>query len=136
VLEGAPEIMTETGRQRLGVGESLIVPPNKPHTFENATEADARVISVYSPPGFERYFLDMGVLVDAPNVREARKTRRSSSASNPKRHAMGCIFSRRRIKPRNSGGLKSQHPTDVNAPLFRGLIKGKFFTHCGIRGVL
>jgi hypothetical protein len=104
VLEGEPEIITETGRQRLGVGESLIVPPNKPHTFENATEADARVISVYSPPGFERYFLDMGVLVDAPNAREARKTRRSSSASNPKRHAMGCIFSRRRIKPRNSGG--------------------------------
>jgi Cupin domain len=73
VLEGEPEIMTETGRQRLGVGESLIVPPNKPHTFENATEADARVISVYSPPGFERYFLDMGVLVDAPERPRGQK---------------------------------------------------------------
>ena len=54
VLEGELEIITETGRRRLGVGESLIVPPNTPHTFENATEADARAVSVYSPPGFEQ----------------------------------------------------------------------------------
>ena len=54
VLEGELEFITETGRRRLGVGESLIVPPNTPHTFENATEADARAVSVYSPPGFEQ----------------------------------------------------------------------------------
>jgi mannose-6-phosphate isomerase-like protein (cupin superfamily) len=71
VLEGELDIITETQRNKLVAGESLIVPQDTPHTFENVTDADVRLMSIYSPPGFERYFSDMGIAADVPNARMA-----------------------------------------------------------------
>jgi mannose-6-phosphate isomerase-like protein (cupin superfamily) len=71
VLEGRLDIITETQRIQLGAGESLIVPQNTPHTFENVTDSDVRLISIYSPPGFEQYFSNMGIATDVPNARES-----------------------------------------------------------------
>lgn len=76
VLEGELDIITATQRIKLTAGESLIVPLNTPHTFENVTASDVRLISIYSPPGFEQYFSDMGIAIDVPNARE--------SSSDPK----------------------------------------------------
>ena len=76
VLEGELDIITETQRIKLEAGESLIVPQNTPHTFENVTDSDVRLISIYSPPGFEQYFSNMGIATDVPNARE--------SSSDPK----------------------------------------------------
>jgi mannose-6-phosphate isomerase-like protein (cupin superfamily) len=76
VLEGGLDIITETQRIKLEAGESLIVPQNTPHTFENVTDSDVRLISIYSPPGFEQYFSNMGIATDVPNARE--------SSSDPK----------------------------------------------------
>jgi mannose-6-phosphate isomerase-like protein (cupin superfamily) len=71
VLEGELDIITETQSIKLEAGESLVVPQNTPHTFENVTDSDVRLISVYSPPGFEQYFSDMGIAAELPNARES-----------------------------------------------------------------
>jgi mannose-6-phosphate isomerase-like protein (cupin superfamily) len=71
VLEGELDIVTETQRIKVEAGESLLVPQNTPHTFENVTDSDVRLISVYSPPGFEQYFSDMGIAAELPNARES-----------------------------------------------------------------
>ena len=71
VLEGQLDLITDTQRVRLRAGDTLIVPPNTLHTFENVTDSDVRLVSVYSPPGFEQYFSDIGIAADVPNARES-----------------------------------------------------------------
>jgi mannose-6-phosphate isomerase-like protein (cupin superfamily) len=98
VLEGELDIITETQRIKLEAGESLIVPQNTPHTFENVTDSDVRLISVYSPPGFEQYFSDMGIAAELPNARE--------SSSDPK------IIQRIRTKATRYGMYFPSSPDD------------------------
>ncbi|MFZ0243502.1 MAG: cupin domain-containing protein [Desulfobacterales bacterium] len=71
VLEGAVEVLVHEKRLLLNVGQSAVVPRRTLHTFHNPTNADVRIISIFSPAGFEKFFLDMGVSADVPNARAA-----------------------------------------------------------------
>jgi quercetin dioxygenase-like cupin family protein len=70
VLEGRVDFDVGNQRIQAGPGESVLVPRNTVHTFQAASESGSRVITVFAPGGFDRWFRDMGVPVDEPNARE------------------------------------------------------------------
>lgn len=70
VLEGRVDFDVGDEHLQLGPGESVLVPRNTVHTFRPASESGSRVITVFAPGGFDRWFRDMGVPVDEPNGRE------------------------------------------------------------------
>jgi mannose-6-phosphate isomerase-like protein (cupin superfamily) len=70
VIEGRVEFKIGDEILHAGPGECVLVPRNTVHTFEPASESGSRVITVFEPGGFDRWFRDMGVPVDEPNGRE------------------------------------------------------------------
>jgi quercetin dioxygenase-like cupin family protein len=67
VLEGSYEFTLERdGRLETIVGSagtSVAVPPDVPHTFKNATDAQARLLFVHQPAALEEFFEEFGVPV-------------------------------------------------------------------------
>jgi len=70
VLEGKYDVLVEGQTLRLGPGDSVLVPRNGVHSFQNAGRTDARMISVFSPGGFAQFYRDMGFPVELPNAFE------------------------------------------------------------------
>ena len=70
VLEGRVDFDVGDKHLQLGPGECLLVPRNEVHTFHPVSDSGSRVITVFQPGGFDRWFRDMGVPVDEPNGRE------------------------------------------------------------------
>jgi quercetin dioxygenase-like cupin family protein len=74
VLEGEYEFTIQRGDETetlMGAaGTAVAIPPNVPHTFRNATEAQARLLFVHQPAALEEFFEEFGVPVsdagDAP----------------------------------------------------------------------
>ena len=50
----------------LEFGDYLLLPRNVPHAFQNPFEEEARVISVVSPAGLERYYQALAELPPGP----------------------------------------------------------------------
>ena len=69
VLEGAYEFTIgepEEGTRSIvaGAGTSVAVPPNRPHTFQNASQEPARMLCVQQHATLEGFFEEFGVAVD------------------------------------------------------------------------
>ena len=65
VVEG--EIGARVGEEELpslGAGQYLWKPRGVPHAFWNASGAPARILDVIIPAGFERFFLELGDLIE------------------------------------------------------------------------
>ncbi|MGC2619262.1 MAG: cupin domain-containing protein [Acidobacteriaceae bacterium] len=63
VLEGQIEATFRGDSLTVGVGETIHIPANAPHQFQNATTALARLLCICSPAGQEEYFAQIGVSV-------------------------------------------------------------------------
>jgi mannose-6-phosphate isomerase-like protein (cupin superfamily) len=70
IVDGRVDFEVGQERMQLGPGESVLVPRNTVHTFCPASESGSRVITIFNPGGFGRWFRDMGVPADEPNGRE------------------------------------------------------------------
>jgi mannose-6-phosphate isomerase-like protein (cupin superfamily) len=70
VIEGRVDFKIGGELLQAGPGECVLVPRNTVHTFAPASESGSRVITVFEPGGFDRWFRDMGVPVDEPNGRD------------------------------------------------------------------
>ena len=70
VIEGKYDVFVEGEWMQLSPGESVLVPRNKLHSFQNAGRTDARMISVFSPGGFHAFFRDLGFSAQLPNAFE------------------------------------------------------------------
>jgi quercetin dioxygenase-like cupin family protein len=70
VLEG--EIGLQVGRDELTANQGCIVvkPPRVTHAWWNPTATPARVLEVISPPGLERYFLELAEIHSTHGIRE------------------------------------------------------------------
>jgi mannose-6-phosphate isomerase-like protein (cupin superfamily) len=67
IIDGRVDFEVGQERLQLGPGESVLVPRNTVHTFRPASESGSRVITVFNPGGFDRWFRDMGVSAEEPN---------------------------------------------------------------------
>ena len=70
VLEGEMEFMINGETIRASVGESVNLPPNTIHTFNNAGNKQCRWLNIHSPKGFLGFFEEFGVDANEPNAFE------------------------------------------------------------------
>src|SRR5689334_2500747 len=56
ILEGRIHIRFEDGERDLHPGDSIHVPPRRAFTWVNALDTPSRILFVYTPGGFERYY--------------------------------------------------------------------------------
>jgi len=73
--------ISPTGRRvaRCGPGSLMFVPPGCPHAFANPGPAPARMLFQFAPPGHERYFAELALILNrngAPDPGEIRDLRR------------------------------------------------------------
>jgi len=59
VLEGEFELRAGDEVRRGLPGTVMFVPPGVPHAFSNPTDAPARILFLMSPPGHDRYFVEL-----------------------------------------------------------------------------
>jgi quercetin dioxygenase-like cupin family protein len=60
VLDGEVELTFRGERRVARAGETVNVPANAPHAFTNASGQPARLLCLCSPPGQEKFFLEVG----------------------------------------------------------------------------
>ncbi|WP_144379402.1 quercetin 2,3-dioxygenase [Mesorhizobium amorphae] len=60
VLSGELDITVGDKSYRAGPGDTVYVPPNVPHQFRNNGLHTARQLLMYTPAGFEKFFLEAG----------------------------------------------------------------------------
>ena len=66
VLDGTLTLRLGDRTIEAGPGNFACVPPGVVHTFRNSTDEEARVISVVSPAGLERYYQALAELPEGP----------------------------------------------------------------------
>jgi quercetin dioxygenase-like cupin family protein len=63
ILEGEIEATFRGVKSVAGAGETVHIPANAPHQFQNKSGRSARVLCICSPAGQEKFFAELGVPV-------------------------------------------------------------------------
>jgi quercetin dioxygenase-like cupin family protein len=63
VLEGEIETVFRGVRSVVRAGETIHIPANAPHQFQNRSEQSARLLCLCAPAGQEEFFVEVGVPV-------------------------------------------------------------------------
>lgn len=63
VLEGEIETVFRGEKSIVRIGETVNIPANAPHQFQNKSEKPARLLCICSPAGQEEFFMEVGVPV-------------------------------------------------------------------------
>jgi mannose-6-phosphate isomerase-like protein (cupin superfamily) len=71
VLSGRLGVMTAGEWSSLCPGGYTEVPRGTPHTFRNDGDNEARFLTGFDPPGFEKWFEEMGFDTEQPDAYEA-----------------------------------------------------------------
>ena len=64
VLDGEIEATFRGGKQIAKAGETINVPSNAPHQFQNRSSEPVRLLCLCAPAGQENFFMELGVEVD------------------------------------------------------------------------
>lgn len=64
ILEGEVEFSFRGTKSVARVGDTLNIPANTPHQFQNKSEQPARMLCLCSPAGQEEFFMEVGVPVE------------------------------------------------------------------------
>lgn len=67
IISGELEFMVNGDTKVLRSGESIDIPPNTIHTFNNKTDQACTWINIHSPKGFRVFFEKLGVPADEEN---------------------------------------------------------------------
>ena len=80
VLDGEFELRAGDDKLRAGPGTCVFVPPGVAHAFSNPSDAPARLLLLMSPPGHDRYFVELADILarSGPPDSEAIAKLRSS----------------------------------------------------------
>jgi len=71
VAAGRLEVMTDGAWRMLEAGGACTVPAGVVHGFRNPDAVPATFVTGFSPRGFERFFLDLGIPADRPDAQAA-----------------------------------------------------------------
>ena len=85
VLEGEIEFAFRGKISTARTGETVNIPANAPHSFRNSSGRSARLLCLCSPPGQERFFVEVGDPVATrtappPELSESNKAARKAKA--------------------------------------------------------
>src|SRR6201996_6839149 len=64
LLEGEMEATFRGQKSMLKAGDTVTIPANAPHRFQNVSQGDVRLICICSPAGQEKFFMEIGVPVE------------------------------------------------------------------------
>ncbi|MGW0465450.1 cupin domain-containing protein [Streptomyces sp. NPDC003027] len=64
LIEGELEISNEKQRQIVGEGAFVFVPRGKTHAFKNVGDKPCKMLIIFTPAGFERFFTELGVAAE------------------------------------------------------------------------
>ena len=91
VLEGEIEATLRGKASTVRVGETINIPANAPHQFQNKSTQPARLLCICAPAGQEEFFREVGILVATrttpppkPHVGEQEAFRAKALALAPK----------------------------------------------------
>jgi quercetin dioxygenase-like cupin family protein len=60
ILDGEIELTFRGEAHRAGVGSTVNIPANAPHSFQNKSDRPARMLCMCTPPGQEEFFMAVG----------------------------------------------------------------------------
>ena len=63
LLDGEVEVTFRGKKSTLHAGDTINIPSNAPHQFQNASSEAVRMICICSPAGIDKFFLEVGVPV-------------------------------------------------------------------------
>ena len=61
ILEGEMDFVVNGELRKIGIGESVDLPPNVIHTFKNSGATICKWVNIHSPKGFSSFFLEFGI---------------------------------------------------------------------------
>ena len=68
ILEGEVEITVGPTTVRAVAGGFVLIPRETPHTFKNGGSKPARILTIFSPAGFEQFFIQVAAVEDSPET--------------------------------------------------------------------
>jgi quercetin dioxygenase-like cupin family protein len=68
ILEGEIELTFRGEKKKASAGSTVNIPANAPHSFKNLSDKPARLLCLCTPPGQEKFFLEVGDPIDGPTA--------------------------------------------------------------------
>lgn len=84
VLEGEIEATFRGKRSTVRVGQTINIPANAPHRFQNTSTVAARLLCLCAPAGQEEFFMALGVPVDTRTTPPPKPTDAEQAAMRAK----------------------------------------------------
>jgi quercetin dioxygenase-like cupin family protein len=84
VLEGEMEATFRGEKTTVKAGETVTIPANAPHRFQNVSSEPVRLICICSPAGQEKFFLEVGVPVATRTTAPPKPTEEEQAALKKK----------------------------------------------------
>jgi quercetin dioxygenase-like cupin family protein len=84
VLEGEMEATFRGEKTTVKAGETVTIPANAPHRFQNVSSEPVRLICICSPAGQEKFFMEVGVPVATRTTAPPKPTKEEQAALRKK----------------------------------------------------
>ena len=106
LLDGEIEFTFRGEKSVVRAGETVNIPANAPHFFQNASERPVRLLCMCSPAGLEEFFMKVGVPVASRTAPPPKLDEAAQAAFKAKAEALAPRYRTQILKP-----VKSSQPS-------------------------
>jgi len=99
VLEGEIETTFRGEKSIARAGETVNIPANAPHQFQNKSEKAARLLCICSPAGQEEFFIEVGVPVASRTMPPPKLDEAAQAALKAKSQALAAKYKTEFLPP-------------------------------------
>jgi quercetin dioxygenase-like cupin family protein len=99
ILEGEIEVTFRGEKSVVRAGETVNIPANAPHFFQNASERPARMLCMCSPAGQEEFFMKLGVPVASRTAPPPKLDEAGQAAFKAKAEALAPHYRTELLQP-------------------------------------
>ncbi len=98
VLEGEIEATFRGQHSTVRAGETINIPANSPHQFQNKSKQTARLLCLCSPAGMEEFFMEIGVPVPTRTSPPPKPDEAAQNALKAKTEALASKYKTELLK--------------------------------------
>jgi quercetin dioxygenase-like cupin family protein len=99
ILEGEIELTFRGAKSVARAGETVNIPANAPHFFRNSSKTPARLLCMCSPPGQEKFFMEVGDPVASRTAPPPELSETDQAARKAKAEALAPRYRTELLKP-------------------------------------
>jgi quercetin dioxygenase-like cupin family protein len=99
ILEGEIEVTFRGEKSVVRAGETINIPANAPHFFQNASERASRMLCMCSPAGQEEFFMKLGVPVASRTAAPPKLDEAEQAAFKAKAEALAPQYRTELLQP-------------------------------------